>query len=203
MTITILGCKVEITFPFVALLCTMVILQSPYTVLWGFFSIVVHELGHIIYMINSNTPPDKIKLTAFSIDIVDNYSFSRSQSDTILLAVSGPFANFCVSGIIFVISKLFHITSLNVPLWGNFFLGCFNLLPIVSLDGYKIISTLLSKHLTLPTTSIIMHFISIITLIPILIIGFTLLLQSRCNFSLISVSVYLVCILIFSYTDLI
>lgn len=191
MKITILGCKVEITFPFVALLCTMIILQNPYTVLWGFFSILVHEIGHITYMIHSHTPPSQIKLTAFSIDIVDVYSSTRNLLDSIRLAISGPLANFLTSGLIFALYSMSHINFLIIPLWGNFFLGCFNLLPIMSLDGYQIFFSLLSMYISSSSVSKIMKIVSIVTLIPLILTGLFLLFHLKYNFSLLAVCIYL------------
>ena len=145
------------------------------------------------------TPPTRITLTAFSVDISDRYSHTRGDMKNIFLALAGPLANFLATIIFYVLSIILHSTY-YIPAAINLLIGCFNLLPIISLDGYQIVHTILSTKFSPKTTCFITNCLSVIVLLPILIFGFILVFRAKYNFSLLIVSIYLITALILSRT---
>ena len=199
MSFSIFKCRLEITFSFVLIICSMIILNDPINITWSILAVFIHELGHIIYMCILHTPPDHITFTAFSIDISDKFSHTRNNTKNIFLALAGPLANFIATIIFYTLSIIFNNTF-YLPAAINLLIGCFNLLPIISLDGYQIVHTILSTKFTPKTTCYITNCLSVIVLLPVLIFGFILEFRAKYNFSLLIVSLYLITALILSRT---
>lgn len=177
----------------------MIILNNPINIIWSILAVFIHEIGHIIYMCMLHTPPNHITLTAFSIDISDRYSYTRANIKNIFLSLAGPLANFLATIIFYILSIIFHNTF-YIPAVINLLIGCFNLLPIISLDGYQIIYTILSTKFSPKITCYIANCLSVIVLLPLLIFGFILVFRAKYNFSLLIVSLYLITALILSRT---
>lgn len=199
MSFSIFKCKFEITFSFVLVICSMIIMNNPINITWSILAVFFHELGHIIYMCILHTPPHHITLTAFSIDISDRFNHTRGNIKNICLALSGPLANFIATIIFYTLSIIFH-NAFYIPAAINLMIGCFNLLPIISLDGYQIVYTMLSTKFSLKTTCFITNCLSVIVLLPVLIFGFILIFRAKYNFSLLVVSIYLISALILNRT---
>ncbi len=51
MTFSIFGIKIEISFLFICLISSFIIIESSNVLVWGLSSALLHELGHILVMI--------------------------------------------------------------------------------------------------------------------------------------------------------
>ena len=78
----------------------------------------------------------------------------------------------------------------------NFTLGLFNILPIDSLDGGQALFILLSMKFSPFTSMKILDIISFMILIPVAVMGFLVLLQSKYNFTLLLTALYLIAIIL-------
>ena len=76
-------------------------------------------------------------------------------------------------------------------------LAAFHLLPIAPLDGGQALFALLSRRLPTERAGTVVWAFSLLILLPLAVLGFWVLLQSRYNFSLLAVSVYLMFLLVF------
>lgn len=99
--------------------------------------ILIHELGHLIMGIILGLKLSRINVTilGFSIEF-DNYGKER-RLNKILIDSSGPAVNF----IIFIFSIIVDLPECS---YINLILLLINLLPIVPLDGGRILKTILS-----------------------------------------------------------
>ncbi|MGJ8725538.1 MAG: M50 family metallopeptidase [Roseibacillus sp.] len=139
-------------------------------VIAGFFSILVHELGHglTIRKLGADT---QIVLQAFGgFATYPQNKFSRPQD--FLITAAGPLAQLILGGIVLII-------SLNIPIegsLGNVFLkalymisfvwALFNLVPVFPLDGGQLLNAVLG-----PKRKNITHIIGIIIAIAVGILG--------------------------------
>ena len=79
----------------------------------------------------------------------------------------------------------------------NLFIGLINLLPIMPLDGGQILFVILSKRVCGETCERVTQIVSFLTLLPLALVGFIILLESKYNFSLLFLCFYLMTYLLF------
>ena len=201
MTIKLFDTTLKINIIFVAIIAVVVILDKTNVALLGILASVLHELTHIITMFFCNSRPFKIILTPFGAKIIADNSLSRSYLKDIIISLSAPLLNLLIFIVFSLINNFFANDYLMQFALVNLFVGLFNLLPIISLDGGNALYSLLCMKLTENKSFLIVNIISFLILIPIATLGFFLLLKSRYNFTLLLTSLYLMFIIIFKRKD--
>jgi len=144
------------------------------TIITGFFKdfsyimmiILVHELGHILMSLYFKWNIDKIIILPFGGITIFNENLNRPIIEELLIAISGP--------IIQLIVFSFNCNSLILKY--HYFLLVFNLLPIVPLDGSKILNLLLNYLLPFKLSHILTLIISFLLVIFLMLIKFNLIL---------------------------
>lgn len=95
-------------------------------------SALCHELGHLAGLRLTGAPVEVFRLTAFGAEIQANTRY-LPYGQEILCTLAGPMVNI-------LLALLFaRICGDYVLAGANLLLGCFNLLPIPSLDGGRIL----------------------------------------------------------------
>lgn len=124
------------------------------------FIILFHEIGHILAGIYFNWKIEKVIILPFGGLTIFNERINRPILEEFIIALTGP---------IFQTSLFLFLKN---PLFINYNLGLllFNLLPILPLDGSKILNLLLNKILSFKRS----HTISIIISVTILLLSFLL-----------------------------
>lgn len=159
--------------------------------LYCLFAIIIHETGHIILMCIFGYAPEKIKISLFEISISDRKRQERSFIQNFLIIFFGPFANF----ICFILFYLLYLIGNDYFLYfaaANFSVGLFNILPVMSLDGGQLLYLILSRFFSDTVSQRIVNVITFIIIFPLATFGFILLFNSKYNFSLLIVCIYLV-----------
>ncbi len=164
-------------------------------------SVFLHECGHIFVYSCAHVVIDEIHLQPFGVRItVRNEALIRPCTQ-LICALAGPFVNFVCVLIIWSISKNTHL-----PDWAlvfclsNLFLGVFNLLPIMPLDGSRILSVIISAVFPEYISQIICACVSIIVGICVFIFGIYVLFDSGVNLSLCVLAGYiLICLAVKIY----
>ncbi|MGM9834174.1 MAG: site-2 protease family protein [Bacilli bacterium] len=138
--------------------------------------VLTHELGHVFFFVLFKIPVKKIIIYPFGgITYIDKKIHERIYKDVIC----------SFGGIIFQIILLFLFKMLfanNLIVNSTFKLFCFynktiiffNLLPIIPLDGSKILFAVLTKYMPFKTSYFMMLFVSIISLVLFFINNFVL-----------------------------
>lgn len=158
----------------------------------------IHELGHIIMMvIVDRTSVCKINIGFFNVDIVDKSRRILSMRENILVLIGGSLTNFLVSILFLGLYLIFKADFFIIFSYINICIGILNLLPISVLDGGQILLLALNKKFDIKNTVLISQIISILFLVPISILGFIILLDSKYNFSLLILSCYLMMYMVF------
>ena len=147
-------------------------------------SVIFHESGHLISMILCKFKVSGVELRLFEIKILENNRLLNNLYCDIFVTLMGP----CINILLFFIFIHFWKSFAYI----NLFLGVFNLLPCNNLDGGQLIYLLLCKKLPQKSIEIIIDIMTVITFLPVFIIGLLVLFQSKNNFSLLFISLYLI-----------
>ncbi len=130
------------------------VLGVAYSVLL-FASILLHELGHSLVAKRLGVEIAEIELHFFG-GAAKMLSMPKSPRDEILISAAGPAVSFVLSGLAFLVllfspllglsegSFLIHLAGLLFM--ANLFLGIFNLLPALPMDGGRILRAALSSR---------------------------------------------------------
>ncbi len=129
-----------------------------------FFIIFIHELGHIIVILLFKYKIEKIKIYPFGGLTVFNKYINSSIYKDICIAVSGVLNQMII---IYLILKLniFTVNTNEMIIKYNYTLAIFNLLPIIPLDGSKLIESILNKFYSFKKSYYLTIVISIVFII--------------------------------------
>lgn len=196
MTIRIGKIKFELSFPLVAAMTAVIIYDTTLSVAICFISVMLHELGHIAALCHYGAMPEKIRLTLFDIAIVDKGKNLRSKKQDLVVVLAGVTVNFVIAAAAFLCFEVFGGEILDMIFYTNITLGCFNIMPVDSLDGGQALYLILSEKFPINASIMILDIISFIVLLPTACIGFIVLLQSKYNFTLLLTAVYLMAVIV-------
>ena len=191
MKLKIAKIKIEISFTLICIAGICVILGITSGFVWCAAAVLIHELGHLLMMIKLGFLPEKIKISAFEIKIFDSKRQSRSEKQNFFIIFSGPAVNF----ICFIPFYLLYLLGNKFVLpfaISNLSVGLFNLLPVLSLDGGQLVFIILRQRVGADKAEKIVDIITFITIFPLAALGFIVLFESKYNFSLLFVCVYLI-----------
>ncbi len=172
---------IEISFCFLALLCFLFIIDKNFNLLFSLLAILIHEISHLIMMYAFGEKTPKISFCAFELRLGMNTSYLPNHK-RFFISLAGPLSNILMYITFFNINNDFA----NV----NLIYGCFQLLPIYSLDGQNILSAV-----KLPPK--ILKIISIFFCFLLSSLGFYILMVSKYNFSILIISLLLMYYAIF------
>lgn len=175
---------VDISYPSLALIALIVILNINTGYLLCFFSVLIHECGHLLAMKLCGLSPKGIKISLFNIVIAEKDRHCAKFFSDIAVTTAGPLANI----VTYLVTLPFNATFASV----NLLIGLFNLLPAASLDGGQLLYLLLSKRFSSEKSAKIVDIVTLIATVPLFFIGILMLLNSRYNFSLLFLSLYLI-----------
>lgn len=194
---TIGSCVVKIRFLFFAVLAFLLFSALGEGAILGLLAALLHELGHLAAMVGVGMPPREIRLNPFGVDLVKQETTGRSYGKEVLVSLAGPLANglacfFCLLG------RRLGWWEGDGWLMANAALGLMNLLPIEALDGGQALFSLLLLRSRRGEAFCgkVVTAVSFLTLLPLATAGFWLLLDSRYNFSLLLLSLYLIFLLL-------
>lgn len=107
---------------------------------WGLLACLLHELGHIVVAAVFGGRVENLSLTVVGAELRISYGVPLSYAKDSLVALAGPAANLLAGGLFAALSwGLASVLSLAV--------GIFNLLPILPLDGGRVVYSLLANRL--------------------------------------------------------
>lgn len=107
---------------------------------WGLLACLLHELGHIAMAAVLGGRVEGLSLTAVGAELRISYAAPLGYFQESLVALAGPAANLLAGG-------LFSVLGWGVAAALTLAIGAFNLLPILPLDGGRVIHGLLSVRL--------------------------------------------------------
>lgn len=190
MTFFIGNCRVTIGFLFMAVLAFFLLLDTGGMAIPGIAAAVLHECGHLAVLFLVGEPPRAIRLNAFGAAIV-RQGEPHGYLQEAAVDLAGPCANLAaLSGCILLGAGTGKFAAANL------LIGAMNLLPVDPLDGGQALHALLCLKWREDIAARVVMAVSVLTLLPLAVAGFLLLLRSRYNFSLLLVGCYLMLLLL-------
>ena len=138
------GCKIKVFPSFMIMICFVLLIDKTGIMLFSLLSALIHEIGHIVFIIFTKKKISKIIFQIGGI-VIDSKGVANYKNE-FLIALGGCFFNFIffvLSFLIFVYTKyeiylMFSATNLGLLL--------FNLMPVENLDGMDLLKILLNKY---------------------------------------------------------
>ena len=197
MRVKLFNIDISCTFPAVALMTLVILLDTRHTAELCILAAIIHEGGHLLAMLFCKRMPDKIKISLFSIDINDPNRGKGRFFEELLIIYAGIAANGLASLAAFSVYRAVGDTIfLNIAA-ANAVIGAFNLLPAATLDGGQGLFLIIMRRLNYRSAEIIINILTAVLLIPFTAAGILLLFNCEKNFSLLIISVYLILALAF------
>lgn len=177
-------------------LAWIVLTDSTFHLLILLFSIAIHEVGHLVIYLHAGIMIEEIRLQPFGIAIVPKQQSIISRKTQAVCAVAGPTANLLCAAGCYVWLYLTSAPSLvGVAYFSNLFLGLFNLLPILPLDGSRLLDAMISAIWGDYISQWICSIVSLIFGGILLLFGIYILRDSKLNLSVCMIGGYLlICI---------
>lgn len=181
--------KIKVSFFAIMLLLSLVISGTYYSVI-PIFAAILHELGHIFA-----AKARKVKLKNFDVGIFGARLTMDggicSYADELIVCASGPLVNLILAGTATVIIRTCKISSDAAELFvfSSLCLGVFNLLPILSFDGGRILGAVISMISDTVIADKVVTFLSFLSLFTLWCISLYLLLRTSASLSLFVFSV--------------
>lgn len=150
--------KIEINLKIFFLLILLFLFDNINTYLIFLFFILVHELSHLIVGILIGGKPQKMTISIFGVS-VEFYSYGKNKTfSKLIFFFIGPIINILIGYLCY--KYMGNSKEKLLIVYTNFALGIFNLLPILPLDGGKIMKEILKVILGFETSNKIMISIS-------------------------------------------
>ena len=165
--------------------------ENSYIPLFGVLFAVFHEIGHIMAMVLSKEHVGSISFGLVNIGITSQNSEENFEKN-ILIFASGPLVNLALALCFLIFYHFSGALIFKISVMQNLFLAGFNLLPISSFDGGKILKIILIEKFDFAMAERISNVISVIFTIPIFIGGFLILLNFKYDFSFLIIGCYLI-----------
>ena len=202
--------RVNVSFYFFAVAAVIALSDKSGMLLMGLLSAGLHEAGHLSAMLLlPGHAPTEISLTPFGLRIRSSPLAAFAKGNPVVLA-AGSGVNLALAAFFYALSSLAPLFS-RFPVFFNhsdfsFFsfsssfsrfaslnlvMGAVNLLPVDSLDGGGLLRLLLRRFLSDRACDNVMTAVSLVTLTVMAFAGFTVLLRTRYNFTLLGMSLCL------------
>ncbi len=133
--------KIEINLKIIFVFLLFVLLNNIDTYIIFLIFIIIHEMSHLTVAILIGAVPKKIIINPFGVSL-ELYSYEKIDFwGRIFFFSIGPFTNFIIA----LIS--FFLKFNDLIIYTNLAILCFNVLPILPLDGGKILKEILNKFI--------------------------------------------------------
>lgn len=144
----------------------------------------MHEGGHLLAMLLTDTKPSRIFLGGFGMRIELSHVPALSYRKAAYIAAGGPLESAVAAAVMFVCGA-------GETAWIHLLLCALNVLPISPLDGGQVLYALLQQRLSPERVQRITGITALCFLLPLTVLSLYLLQYSRYNATLLIVCVYL------------
>lgn len=184
------GVRFDISFYFFALLTAFFILEPDNATACGALSAVLHEAGHLTaMMIVPGAYVERVTIGACGLRI--SARMNGKYRGWGFVCVAGAAVNLVLSAITLPAAFLTGNRFLSVFASANFFIGLINLLPVEPMDGGQLLRALLLRITAPERADRLCFIVSLLTLVPLISTGLWLLMNTRFNFSLLLLGLWL------------
>lgn len=183
--------RCQFHFSFFALLAFCCVVTGIEGGAFLFMSVCLHESAHLAAMAIFHALPVKVVFSGFGCRMILSEKHRLSYRQNAVISLAGPLGNLALASVFFVLNP-----ENQIAIQSNLALGILHLLPIEPLDGGLAVHAFLRGKIAAGKADKICLVLSIALLLPLSILGFLILLQTRYNFSLLALSIYLMLYLV-------
>ncbi len=173
--------NISIGYEAVAALTAVLLLDRENRIFFCVLAAVLHELGHIAVMKLCRLKVRAVNIRLF--DVLIEADEPQTFMQDIAVTSGGVCMNLLCAAVLIPINRKMALPHLA--------LGMFNLLPLMSLDGGRLLELLLSRRCSARVCRNILRVTTFVSILPLMTGGFYLLFHSRYNYSLLAISMYL------------
>lgn len=184
MTFKLKNIYITVSVYFAATITFALLFFRDFNVLPTLICCILHEIGHLVMIFICRGSVRKISLGAYGMRIDPIRTLKISPKKEILISLAGPFMN-----IILALIGLLLKNNLLIKI--NLGLCFFNLLPAGKTDGHTALYNALILKLDRNKAEAIIRKIAIVFLAVIYLLGITILIKTKYNFSFLAVAVYI------------
>ncbi|MBE6890715.1 MAG: hypothetical protein E7481_01690 [Ruminococcaceae bacterium] len=158
--------------------------------LCSFVCASLHEAAHIAAYLSCGASVLSLEILPFGISASVGKTDRLTCKDEILCAFCGPLMNLVLSAIFILMSESF-IKGADYFIYCNFAFFVLNMLPVIPLDGGRILYFVLLLKFKLRTCSVVIKTISCILTAVIIVLGFYIYYTTGYNVSVLLIGMYL------------
>ncbi|WP_425446586.1 M50 family metallopeptidase [Dethiothermospora halolimnae] len=138
--------KVKINILLIALLIFYCYLGYNIKIIISFIFVIIHEFTHIFIATKLGIKFNEIELFPFGGVAKSDSIIGTDTRAEIIVSIAGPLINFIFGLMFFITNTLFYSSETLIFIYSiNFLLAIFNILPILPLDGGRIVRAFLSS----------------------------------------------------------
>lgn len=184
-------CTCIVKFSFLALVAFCCIYSGVGIGFSCFLATLLHEGSHLLTMQFFGVLPEKAELSIMGCRVeIGGYSQLNDKQQS-LISLAGPCGNLLTALFVWTVGNYNSFVGVNLAM-------CIaHSLPIEPLDGGLALHYILRSHFRKDKAEIISRVISSLLLLPLSVLGYYLLLQTKYNFSLLALNLYLTAYLLF------
>ena len=156
--------KIHPLYYIVALICIITGLFKDY--IYVTMLIFIHESGHFIAALHYKWNIEKVIILPFGGITIFNELLNKSLKEEFVILILGPIFQI----LFYFILCILNIKTNLITIY-HYSLLLFNILPIIPLDGSKLLNIILNKIISFKYSHLISIYISIITIILVIIEG--------------------------------
>lgn len=179
---------IQIDFMFVAIVSIFLVVDKSGISVIALLACFIHELGHIIMFLLVGYVPQKLSFELTGIRLTKPVQ-ELSRGKELLVQFAGSFTNLAIFFIL--INTIDKISMLSIFAVTHLVLGLFNLLPIKSFDGGKILEIILSYFINQSTTQKICNISDFLCIFFLLTVCIFMIFTTKNSFTLLILTVYL------------
>lgn len=185
--------KIEVSPAFILLFAAFYISDMLFVYVLALLSALWHEAGHLLALRLAENRARHIRITPFGIRILKGDKRFFSYQKDIMIYLAGPLFSLAAavlfyllfSSVLWTNQTMAYLTGINLVL---FF---FNLIPVFTLDGGRVLFSLLLLFTSYNRAHSIMKTVSWVCIFLLLFTGAFVLLLTRYNISLLLAGGYL------------
>jgi len=158
----------------------------------AYFSMVIHEMGHIAAALLFSKTVKCIRILPVGLN-AEIENGTDSQWKHVLIILSGPLTNVLLFAASSAVNSLYFENSANIRFFviTNIYLAVFNLLPVLPLDGGRILKEVLKGRLGLISASRVTGRVSVFFCLALIAAGVIQLFNGFYNFSLLFAGLFI------------
>ena len=131
--------KIKIHYSLIFLLILSLFTGSFFKILGIIFCIFFHEFSHFIFL-----KLFRVKVNHLELSVIGGILEIEEVNLSLIKKLIINFSGICANILIIIVLKYLDFSTLNYLISYNFCIIIFNLIPIIPLDGFRILNDLLS-----------------------------------------------------------